>query len=73
MYTVEHNVELPPSHRHRKSKWPFHDMKVGDSFVVADIDRWKYAQACASIYGKRLGRRFTTRQMDDGLRVWRIK
>lgn len=74
MFDVQPNVPLPPKRRHSTArKWPFAIMQIGDSFIVPDPERWKYAQATASVYGKRLKRKFTTRQMDDGLRVWRIK
>jgi hypothetical protein len=73
MYTVEQDVPLPAAYRHRKARvWPFGQMEVGDSFIVHDPDKWDYTQQCASIYGKRLKRKFTTRKMEDGLRVWRI-
>jgi hypothetical protein len=74
MFDVQPDVPMPPPHRHRRkaSKWPFERMAIGDSFLVADPAQWDRTQQCASIYGRRLKRKFTTRKMDDGLRVWRV-
>jgi len=51
-------------------KYPYNDLKVGESFLVTDLamqsvcnKNWRY--------GKRLGRRFVARSEGEFVRVWR--
>ena len=64
-YKIETNIPIPPR------KYPFHLMKVGDSFCSEEINV-RYA---AFTYGKRLGIKFSVRKVqgEKGLRVWRIE
>lgn len=74
MYEIEKNVPLLEKAAGRKAKYPLASMEVGDSFVVP----LKYPKqrspvhSVASIFGKKHGRKFTTRRIDNGVRVWRI-
>lgn len=61
-----------------RRKYPFRDMQVGDSFFVStknDVER-KKAQArlsgCANFYCRILGFTFAVRQVEGGVRVWRV-
>jgi hypothetical protein len=61
-----------------RGKYPFIEMKVGDSFFVPLISGKEInIRNAASVYGKRLNRVFTVRRVNtdkvDGVRVWRIK
>jgi len=75
-FTVESNVPLPPpSGNDRKggtgrpaTKYPFGEMKVGDSFVTIEGDK---ARTAAAQYGKTNGMRFITRKERGGIRIWR--
>ena len=80
-FKIEKNIELPKRSSGRPSKYPFSEMKVGDSFFipVADhIDIWNVAGAVrnaanmARIRDKTIGR-FSTRKVEGGVRVWRIE
>lgn len=64
---VDKNIPLP-------RKFPFADMKVGDSFAVpADIKRPAVTVA-AMRYGRKHGMKFTVRQVaDKTFRCWRIE
>lgn len=72
-YEIEDGVEIPQNiGRSSRRKYPFPDMEVGQSFFVPGVktqavngpmQRWKMV----------LGRRFTIRKMDGGVRVWRIE
>jgi hypothetical protein len=53
-------------------------MEVGDSFFVAygDMDVKSFLQTSRSLisrYGKMYGRKYATRRLEDGFRVWRIE
>lgn len=70
---IEKGVPLPP----RKSKYPFAEMEPGDSFFAKPNEGQSLKQLHNSIMGcARLrlfpGKKFTSRQMDGGVRVWRI-
>jgi len=55
-----------------RGKWPFHEMEVGDSFLIP-AGREKAAKASAWTYGHKHGIRFTVRQEKKGVRIWRIE
>jgi hypothetical protein len=63
-FKIERGVELPAD---RRTKYPFHDMKAGDSFAFDDSEK-RLVCAAASFYGKKHDMKFTTR----GMRCWRI-
>lgn len=86
---IESGVPLPRRSNSggRPCKYPFHDLKVGDSFAIplgGDVlltgnhgkkDRFlSTLRAAASQYSKRNGGKFTVRTMrDEGvIRCWRI-
>ncbi len=51
-------------------KYPFQDMEIGDSFFI--IERPSTVQTCASQYGSRNKKKFVTKVMNGGVRVWRV-
>lgn len=86
---IEKGIPVPPARPAgkggRESKYPFESMDVGDSFLVpaniapADGDfsalrrlRLNLMTRCTKA-GKRWGRRYTTRMVPEGVRVWRIE
>lgn len=69
---IDRNVPLPLARE--KTKYPFNDLLIGDSFLVA----WPFAHPhnvrCAAQYHqRRTGKKFTTKSTDDGVRVWRVE
>lgn len=83
MLPIETSIPIPDLNA-RKRVYPFAEMKTGDSFLVpvpaepGDTFkvRRKRKQAFVSERIRRCraasGRKFATRQVDDGVRVWRI-
>ena len=82
-YTIEKNVPIPRK-RGEKSKYPFFEMEIGDSFVVpvksgqiapkvANSIRTCYHNICR--YNKDFkSRKFTIRILDEkSVRCWRTK
>ncbi len=69
---IEKNIPVPRAYAARE-KYPFHQMEIGDSFVVP-VDRGVAASVACSWYKKKHGMKFVTRKTKDGkfVRVWRI-
>ena len=73
---VERGVPFPTqSLRVSKYKFPLGEMEIGDSFFVeVKTDSFlNSARSLISRYGKAYRRKFATRVVDDGFRVWRIE
>ena len=66
---IEEGIPIP---KMRLRKYPWEDMKVGDSFFVPDGNN-NTIQTAASYAGKRHNRKYCTRQVNGGIRVWRIE
>jgi hypothetical protein len=61
---IDHDVPLPI---HGNSKYPWHQMEVGDSFLIARCA----VQPPINILRK--GWKFTRRETEEGWRIWRVK
>lgn len=84
MIKIEANIPIPPRgplvSKGRPALYPFADMQIGDSFMVpikaSDPQKQKRlamrvtnaAYANARLHGKK----YATRVMDGGVRVWRV-
>lgn len=69
--TVDKGIPIPDRQR-GGGKYPWGTLDVGDSFFVeGDAKRVKALQGAVSNVGRRLGRTFTTRRLDNGVRIWR--
>lgn len=71
-YEIEKDVPLPSRNSTGRSRYPWAEMEVGDSFFAADGVRSRVA-AAAQNHRRRYGRRFAVRVEGDGVRVWRIE
>ena len=74
MYKIEANIPVPAVVRAggagRKPKYPFADLKVGESFLVPDKTMNKMGST-VTLARKRTGRNFTLRNVEGGVRIWR--
>jgi hypothetical protein len=70
---VENGIPLPPAWGRGKSvSWSFvAKMKVGQSFLADDRSQTRVA-AKLQYWAEKLGWKFTTRKVDEGVRVWRV-
>lgn len=68
MYEIDKGIEIPQP----RSEYPFGEMEIGDSFL-APKEKIKGVRAAASEYGKRKSKRFMTRTVEGGVRVWRVE
>lgn len=71
MYKIERNIPVP-SRTGRPSKYPFKDMKIGDSFA-APSSLTSSVKTCAFRFAKNKGGKFSFRVHDGKVRCWRIK
>jgi len=55
-----------------KKGYPFGEMEVGDSFL-ADAALLERLRSAASMFGKDHNKKFATRQVPEGVRVWRVE
>ncbi len=75
-FKIERGIPIPLT---LSEKMPLDEMKVGDSFFVATPEDKTQSQlrnhvsSTVTPYAKRIGKRFTTRKVDGGVRVWRIE
>lgn len=71
MFQIEKDVPMPVS----RSRYPFPQMKVGDSFFVPETHVPARLMSAAISYAKRntLAWKFAARRIDGGVRIWRIK
>ncbi len=66
---VESGIPMP---RKGNSPYPFHEMKVGDSFAVP-LSQSDRARSAARMHGVRHGKKFAGRAGTKNYRIWRIK
>lgn len=71
-YEIDKGIPIPP--RSCASKYPWADMKVGDSFFVpGNKTRCEAVQAAAKYRSQRTAEKYVTRTKPNGVRVWRAK
>lgn len=71
MFEIEKFIPIPAGYCMAR-KYPFGEMEVGDS-VLFSVDEMKRARSYSHSFGLRHGRKFTTRKVDGGMMIWRIK
>ncbi len=71
---IERNIPIPPAVQSgRRRKYPYAEMSIGDSVFIPHNKIPGPAYSSAMSYGLRNGKRFTGRQMDGGVRIWRVE
>lgn len=73
MYKIDENVELPPKKSELRRRYPFKEMKVGDSFFISCDDTHRQQRRVHAAARGHKDKRFVTRQSSDGVRVWRVE
>ncbi len=78
MIEVEQNIPIPEYRKGRSVLYPVHLLEPGDSFLVTGVTAEQLGTRRSSLYNifYRLrqdhpDRRFTTRTVPAGIRVWR--
>ncbi len=76
---LEVGVPIPPDGRMTRTIYPWNDMRPGDSFFVPLPDgpegktRRTSISRLACYTARKLDRYFTTRNVEGGVRVWRVR
>ena len=67
-------TDIPIPKNHGNSKYPFHDMEVGNSFAISSENTHKAVNASAA-FARKHGGKFAVKKADDGSGVfcWRIE
>lgn len=78
MFTIEHDVPVPAARKSGpKSKYPFRQMRKGDSFLVpVNGVAMNVVQSTLHSTARRVlpkTAKVVTRRTEDGVRVWRVK
>lgn len=69
MIQIDKNIPVQKS-KWQESKYPFNELEIGDSFLTTSAR----ISALATYYNsKNPKKKFITRRVEDGFRVWRIK
>jgi hypothetical protein len=69
MIKIDKNIAFPTTAR---TSYPFDEMEVGDSFVVIDQAKFEGARVAAYNHGVRKEKKFASRRVTEGVRIWRI-
>lgn len=76
-FKIEKNVPLGPRSRSGGSSYPFAEMEVGDSFFIPvqrDVQKFRNGLSQSLSYQRlRYQRKFATRKVEGGIRVWRVQ
>lgn len=71
MLRIDSHVPAPPVSP--REKYPFYDMRIGDSFLIEDAALVKNVRSAAWMFSRRHPPvRFSCRKAAGGWRVWRI-
>lgn len=74
-FKIEKGIPVA-SDGHRRTKYPFAEMDVGDSFFIDNVqlrDRtYESVLGAARGYGHRHNKKFKQRIENNGVRIWRI-
>lgn len=73
-YPIEQGVPMPNTDTNgKRSKYPFQDMQVGDSFFIAGGKSAGLAATARNwAVRNRVQHRFLVRTVEGGVRVWRV-
>lgn len=69
MVQVEKNVPIPSTVSHGNTKYPWHEMEVGGSFIYEGNPTGAHNSAYQA---SRFGKKFKARKTEDGMRIWRV-
>ena len=71
MYQIETGIPIPARKREWSVKYPWHQLEIDQSFFIKG-GKLKSIQSSASQQKARTGKKYTVRQIDGGVRVWRV-
>ena len=79
MSKIEAGILIPPKKMGKnQALYPYADLEIGQSFLAAPIpgksirQTAMYLGGLSAYFTKKTGRRFTSRVVEGGIRVWRF-
>jgi hypothetical protein len=72
MIKIDKNIPIAFKRRTTLPKYPWGEMEVGDSFLVEGVSSSLISSA-THYYGSTHNKKFKTRKVEGGVRVWRIE
>lgn len=63
---IEKDIPIPKNRR--KQKYPWHDMEVGDSFLIQ-----RNTLSMGAVNDRYSPKKFIARKVENGVRIWRIE
>ena len=75
MYKIEKDIPAPLPNTKGVGKYPWREMKIGDSFFIPYADtNYSQVNSAPSYFSRRNPEyKFTVRKVEGGYRIWRIK
>lgn len=70
---IEKGIAIPEAELVGKEMYPFGRMEVGDSIFLPGMNSSSSACVSARQIARRQGKKFTTRKIDGGVRIWRTE
>ena len=70
MVKIEKGIPIPKKFG-TCAKWPFEKMEIGDSFLMPELAA-QQASGRAGYWARKMGHKYTCREVEGGTRVWRI-
>ncbi len=68
---IENNVPLPKFSK--RNRYPYPKMEIGQSVFIPGGSTYGPAAVCAYRHGAKTGKRFVCRNVEGGVRVWRVE
>ena len=76
MYEVEKDVPVPDSRVDGRTKYPFYNMEIGDSFFIPNVEDSQVLTVKSAAYAFRrrtqTDYKFAFRRESGGVRIWRV-
>ena len=66
---IETKIPMPAT----RSRYPFKEMKVGESVFFPNAATGGKEYIAANMIGRNHGKKFSGRAVDGGLRIWRVE
>jgi hypothetical protein len=75
MLQIEQGIPMPQEmpRRGKAALYPWHDMQSGDSFFVPGGTRKRFSGDCRRMTYKLPPKEFACRDVEGGVRIWRVK
>lgn len=70
---IEKNIPLVAAKPPRERVYPFADMSIGDSLFFEGIDHKSNPASAARKWSQRHDQKFSCRNVEGGLRIWRTE